>query len=48
MYEFQGLVLSEMSRERVIVLIVKNTKMEIIGVWDIDMVVSMKETIGVD
>ena len=38
-YKFQGLVLSEMSREGVIMLIVKNMKVEVIGVVDIDMVV---------
>ena len=37
--EFQSLVLSKMSREGVIVLIVKNIKTEFIGVGDIDMVV---------
>ena len=31
-----------------IVLIVKNMKMEVIGVGDIDMVVEMEETVGVD
>ena len=38
-YEFQSPVLSEMSREGVIVLIVKNMKTEVIGVGDIDTVV---------
>ena len=38
-YEFQGPVLSEMSREEVMVLIVKNMKTEVIGVRDIDTVV---------
>ena len=47
-YEFQGPVLSEMSREGVIVLIAKNTKMEVVGVGDIDTVVQMEETIEVD
>ena len=31
-----------------IVLIVKNMKMEVVGVGDIDMVVEMEETVGVD
>ena len=48
MYEFQGPVLSEMSRERVIMLIAKNMKAEVVGVRDIDMVVEMEETVGVD
>ena len=48
MYKFQSPVLSEMSGEGVIMLIVKNTKMEVIGVRDIDMVVKMEETIGVN
>ena len=47
-YKFQSLVLSEMSRERVIMLIVKKTKTEVVGVGDIDMVVKMEETVGVD
>ena len=38
-YKFQSPVLSEMSREGVIMLIVKNTKVEVIEVGDIDMVV---------
>ena len=38
-YKFQGPVLSEMSREGVIVLVAKNMKTEVIGVGDIDMVV---------
>ena len=37
-----------MSGEGVIVLIAKNTKMEVIGVRDIDTVVKMEETVGVD
>ena len=48
MYKFQGLVLSEMSREGVIVLIVKNTKIEVVRVWDIDAIVNIVETIEVD
>ena len=36
-YKFQSPVLSEMSREGVIMLIAKNTKVEVIGVRDIDM-----------
>ena len=47
-YEFQSLVLSEMSREGVIVLIAKNIKTEVVGVRDIDTVVEMEETIGVN
>ena len=47
-YKFQSLVLSEMSREGVIMLIAKNTKIEVVGVRDIDTVVQMEETIGVD
>ena len=47
-YEFQGLVLSEMSKEGVIVLIMKNTKMEVVGVRDIDTVVEMEESIRVN
>ena len=47
-YKFQGLVLSEMSRERVIVLIAKNMKTEVVEVGDIDMVVEIEETVGVD
>ena len=47
-YKFQGPVLSEMSGEGVIVLIAKNTKTEVVGVGDIDMVVQMEETIRVD
>ena len=47
-YKFQGPVLSEMSGEGVIVLIVKNTKTEVVGVGDIDMVVQTEETVGVD
>ena len=47
-YEFQGPVLSKMSGEGVIVLIAKNTKTEVVGVRDIDMVVKMEETIGID
>ena len=31
-----------------IILIVKNTKMEVAGVGNIDMVVKMEETVGVD
>ena len=38
-YEFQSPVLSKMSGEGVIVLVVKNTKVEVVGVGDIDMVV---------
>ena len=37
-----------MSGEGVIMLIAKNTKMEVIGIGDIDMVVKMEETIRVD
>ena len=37
-----------MSGEGVIMLVVKNTKMEVIGVEDIDVVVKMEETIRVD
>ena len=48
MYEFQGPVLSKMSREGMIMLITKNTKIEVIGVGDIDMVVQMEETVRVD
>ena len=48
MYKFQSLVLSEMSREGVIVLVAKNMKMEVIEVGDIDMVIKMEETVGVD
>ena len=48
MCEFQGLVLSKMSGEGVIVLVAENTKTEVIGVRDIDMVVQMEETVGVD
>ena len=48
MYKFQGLVLSEMSREEVIVLIAKNKKTEVIRVRDIDTVVEMEKTIGVN
>ena len=47
-YEFQSPVLSEMSGEGVIVLIMKNMKTVVIGVGDIDMVVQMEETVGVD
>ena len=47
-YKFQGPVLSKMSREGVIMLIVKNTKTEVVGVGDIDMVVQMEETVEVD
>ena len=47
-YEFQSPVLSKMSRERVIMPIAKNMKTEVIGVWDIDTVVQMEETIRVD
>ena len=47
-YEFQSPVLSEMSREEVIVLIAKNTKMEVVGVRDIDTVVQTEETVGVN
>ena len=47
-YEFQSLVLSKMSGEEVIMLIAKNTRTEVVGVGDIDMVVEMEETIGVD
>ena len=47
-YKFQSPVLSEMSGEGVIMLIVKNMKMEVIGVQDIDMVVKTEETIGVN
>ena len=47
-YKFQGPILSEMSRERVIMLIMKNMKMEVAGVGDIDMVVETEETIEVD
>ena len=38
-YEFQSPVLSEMSGEGMIVLIVKNMKMEVVGVRDIDTIV---------
>ena len=48
MYKFQGPVLSKMSREGVIVLIVKNMKMEVIGVRDIDTVVKTEETVRVN
>ena len=48
MYEFQGLVLSEMSRKGVIILVVKNMKTEVIRIGDIDTVVEMEETIRVD
>ena len=47
-YEFQSLVLSEMSGEGVIMLIAKNTMMEVVGVRDINMVIQMEETVGVD
>ena len=47
-YKFQGLVLSEMSKEGVIMLIAKNTKTEVVGVGDIDTVVKTEETIRVD
>ena len=40
--------MSEMSGEGVIMLIVENMKVEVIGVRDIDTVVKMEETIGVD
>ena len=48
MYKFQGLVLSKMSGKEVIVLIAKNMKIEVVGVRDIDTVVKMEETVGVD
>ena len=44
-YKFQGPVLFEMSREGVIMLIMKNTKIEVVGVGDIDMVVEIEETV---
>ena len=47
-YEFQSPILSKMSKERVIVFIVKNTKMEIVGVRDIDTVVETEVTVRVD
>ena len=47
-YKFQGLILSKMSRKWVIMLIVKNMKMEVVGVRDIDMVVEMEETVRVN
>ena len=47
-YEFQSPVLSEMSGEGVIMLIAKNTKMEVIGVGDIDTVVETEESIRVN
>ena len=47
-YKFQGPVLSKMSGEGVIILIMKNMKMEDVGVGDIDMVVKTEETIGVN
>ena len=48
MYKFQSPVLSEMSGEGVIMLIAKNTKMEVFGVRDIDMVIEMEETVRVN
>ena len=47
-YEFQGPVLSEMSGEGVIMLIMKNMETEVIGVRDIDTVVKMEETVRVN
>ena len=47
-YKFQGLVLSEVLRERVVVLIAKNTKMEVVRIRDIDTVVETEETVRVD
>ena len=47
-YEFQGPVLSKMSGERVIMLIAKNTKVEVIGVGNIDTVVEMEKTVRVN
>ena len=47
-YEFQSPVLSKMSGEGVIMLIAKNTMMEVVGVRDINMVIQMEETVGVD
>ena len=47
-YEFQSLVLSEMSGEGVIVLVAKNMETEVVGVRDIDMVVKMGETVRVN
>ena len=46
MYEFQGPVLFKMSREEVIMLVVENTKMEVIGVRDIDAIIKMEEAIS--
>ena len=48
MYKFQGLVLSEMSKEGVIVLIAKDMKTEVIGVGNIDMIVETEETVRVN
>ena len=42
-YKFQGPVLSEMSKEGVIMLITKNTKTEVVGVRDIDMVLRWRK-----
>ena len=39
MYEFQSPVLSKISEDEMIVLIVKNTKTEVVGVGDIDTIV---------
>ena len=47
-YEFQGPVLSKISREGVIVLVEKNMKMEVIGVGDMDMIVRTEKTVRVD
>ena len=40
--------MSKMSEDRMIMLIMKNMKMEVTGARDIDAVVKMKETIEVD
>jgi len=48
MNEFQGLVLFEMSGERVIMFVSENMKLEIFWVRDIDATIETEEAISVD
>ena len=41
--QFQGAVLAKMSSENVVMVVLKDTETEILGVWDIDAIIKAKD-----
>ena len=41
--QFQGVVLAKMSSQNVVMIVLKDMEMEILGVWDIDVIIKMKD-----